>query len=392
MIRIHRLRGHSLEDFDTQWAIQMNDTHPSVGVAELMRLFVDEHGMDWEPAWEITRKSFGFTNHTLLSEAPECWPVELFRKLLPRPLEIIYKINQRFLAQVRATYPGDNSRIARVSLIDETGERRVRMANLAVVGSHSINGVSALHTHLLEEELFRDFYQLWPDRFSIKTNGVTPRRWLLLSNPRLSNLITEHIGPKWIADLEELRKLEAFAGDAEFLGQLRNAQEDVKRDLAAYILRETGIVVDPTSLYDVQVKRIHEYKRQHLNILHILMLFNRITRNPDISIPPRTFIFGGKAAPGYRMAKLIIKLIHSVAQTVNNDPFIGGRLKVVFLPDYNVSLGQRIYPAADLSEQISTAGKEASGTGCMKLAMNGALTIGTQDGANIEISRRSGRR
>ena len=385
MIRIHKLRGRILEDFDTQWAIQMNDTHPSIGVAELMRLFVDVYDMDWEPAWEITRKAFGFTNHTLLSEALERWPIWLFGKLLPRHLEIIYEINRRFLADVRLAYPNDDARAARMSLIDENGERYVRMAHLAVVGSNAVNGVSELHTRLLEEDLFRDFYQLWPERFSNKTNGVTPRRWLLLSNPQLSSLITEHIGPKWPIDLDELRKLEPYADDPRFLRRWNDTREEVKRELASYILEATGIAVDPASMFDIQVKRIHEYKRQHLNVLHILTLYNRLRRDPNLSIPPRTFIFGGKAAPSYRMAKLMIKLIHSVAHVVNNDPGVGDRLKIVFLPDYCVSLGQRIYPAADLSEQISTAGKEASGTGCMKFAMNGALTIGTLDGANIEI-------
>ena len=385
MIRIHKLRGRSLEDFDTQWAIQMNDTHPSIGVAELMRLFVDVYDMDWEPAWEITRKAFGFTNHTLLSEALERWPIWLFGKLLPRHLEIIYEINRRFLSDVRAVYPKDDARAARMSLIDESGERYVRMAHLAVVGSNAVNGVSELHTRLLEEELFHDFYRLWPERFSNKTNGVTPRRWLLLSNPQLSSLITEHIGSKWPTDLKELRKLEPYANDQRFLSRWNETREEVKRDLASYISETTGISVDPASMFDIQVKRIHEYKRQHLNVLHILTLYNRILRNPGLSIPARTFIFGGKAAPSYRMAKLMIKLVHSVADVVNNDSNVAGRLKIVFLPDYSVSLGQRIYPAADLSEQISTAGKEASGTGCMKFAMNGALTIGTLDGANIEI-------
>ncbi len=385
MIRIHKLRGRSLEDFDTQWAVQMNDTHPSIGVAELMRLFVDVYDMDWEPAWEITRKTFGFTNHTLLSEALERWPIWLFGKLLRRHLEIIYEINRRFLADVRTAYPNDDARAARMSLIDENGERYVRMAHLAVVGSNAVNGVSELHTRLLEEELFHDFYQLWPERFSNKTNGITPRRWLLLSNPQLSSLITEHIGSKWPTDLEELRKLEPYADDPQFLRRWNDTREEVKRELASYIFETTGIAVDPASMFDVQVKRIHEYKRQHLNVLHILTLYNRLRRDPGLSIPPRTFIFGGKAAPSYRMAKLTIKLVHSVADAVSNDPSVEGRLKIVFLPDYSVSLGQRIYPAADLSEQISTAGKEASGTGCMKFAMNGALTIGTLDGANIEI-------
>lgn len=385
MIRIHKIRGRSLDDFHTQWAIQMNDTHPSVGVAELMRLLVDVHGMDWEPAWEITRQSFGFTNHTLLSEALERWPLRLFGSLLPRHLEIIFEINRRFLQEVAEKRPGDDAILARVSLIDETGERYVRMAHLAAVGSHAINGVSALHTHLLEQDLFRDFYGLWPDRFSNKTNGVTPRRWLLLSNPRLSSLIAEAIGTGWKSDLNELRKLEAHAEDSAFRERWRATRQTVKAEMAQYIAGALGIEVDPASMFDIQVKRMHEYKRQHLAVLHLLTLYHRLRDNPQLSIAPRTFIFGGKAAPGYRMAKLIIKLIHCVAALVNNDPAIRGLLKVVFLPDYNVSLGQRIYPAADLSEQISTAGKEASGTGCMKFAMNGALTIGTLDGANIEI-------
>ncbi|HEV2275748.1 MAG TPA: glycogen/starch/alpha-glucan phosphorylase [Acidobacteriaceae bacterium] len=390
MIRIHKLRGRSLEDFDTQWAIQMNDTHPSIGVAELMRLFVDVYDMDWEPAWEITRKSFGYTNHTLLSEALERWPIPLFGKLLPRHLEIIYEINRRFLEKVRARYPRDEARVRRVSVIDECGERFVRMAHLAAVGSHAINGVSELHTQLLKEELFPDFYQMWPERFSNKTNGVTPRRWLLLSNPRLSALISEHIGSAWPVDLRELRKLESYAGDPEFLERWNTTRQEVKAELAGYILAKTKIEVDPASMFDIQVKRIHEYKRQHLNVLHILTLYRRLRQNPQMAVPPRTFIFGGKAAPSYKLAKLIIKLIHSVAEVVNNDPAIGGRIKVVFLPDYNVSVGQKIYPAADLSEQISTAGKEASGTGCMKFAMNGALTIGTLDGANVEIREEVG--
>ncbi len=385
MIRIHKIRGRKIEDFHTQWAIQMNDTHPSVGVAELMRLLVDVHGMDWEPAWEITCDSFGFTNHTLLSEALERWPLRLFGRLLPRHLEIIFEINRRFLQDVAAQYPGDGAKLARVSLIDETGERYVRMAHLAAVGSHAINGVSALHTHLLEQDLFRDFYGLWPERFSNKTNGVTPRRWLLLSNPRLSALIEEAIGSGWKSDLNELRQLAGHAEDPAFRERWRATRQAVKTDLAQYISGALGLEVDPASMFDIQVKRMHEYKRQHLAVLHLITLYHRLRDNPQLSIPPRTFIFGGKAAPGYRMAKLIIKLIHSVAALVNNDPAIRGLLKVVFLPDYNVTLGQRIYPAADLSEQISTAGKEASGTGCMKFALNGAVTIGTLDGANIEI-------
>jgi glycogen phosphorylase len=390
IIQLHFEQGSELEDFDKEWAIQLNDTHPSIGVAELMRLLVDEHGMDWEPAWEITRNTLGYTNHTLLPEALERWPLPLFAGLLPRHLEIIYEINRRFLDEVRARYPGDEARVARVSLIDESGERYVRMAHLASVGSHAINGVAALHTQLLKRDVLRDFYEMYPQRFSNKTNGITPRRWLLLSNPRLANLITERIGSTWVAHLDERRKLELYADDSVFRQEWRRAQEETKGELASYILGKIGISVDPKSMFDIQVKRLHEYKRQHLNVLHIVTLYNRIKKKPHAEVTPRTFIFGGKAAPGYFTAKLIIKLIHSVAEVVNNDPEVRGRLKVVFLPDYNVSLGQKVYPAADLSEQISTAGKEASGTGNMKFAMNGALTIGTLDGANIEIREEVG--
>ena len=390
MIRIHKLRTPSLDNFDKQWAIQLNDTHPSIGVAELMRLLIDEHDMDWEAAWEITCSSFGYTNHTLMREALERWPLWLFGAMLPRHLEIIFEINRRFLDNVRVQFPGQDARIERMSLIDESGERYVRMANLATVGSHAVNGVSALHTKLLKQNLLRDFYEMWPERFSNKTNGVTPRRWLLLSNPRLSKLITDAIGSTWPTDLEQLHKLEPHAKDRAFQQEWAKALEASKSELAAYITATSGIMVDPKSMFDIQVKRIHEYKRQHLNVLHILTLYYHIKKNPHGEWAPRTVIFGGKAAPSYVMAKLIIKLIHSVAQLVNHDADVAGRLKVVFLPDYNVSLGQKIYPAADLSEQISTAGKEASGTGCMKFAMNGALTIGTLDGANIEIRDRVG--
>jgi starch phosphorylase len=385
MLRLHLARGRRVEEFDQQWAVQMNDTHPSIAVAELMRLFVDEHGMAWEPAWEITRKTLGFTNHTVLPEALERWPLSLFGSLLPRHLEIIYEINRRFLDEVGAKYPGDTERVRRMSIIDESAGKFVRMANLATVGSHAVNGVAALHTELLERYVLHDFYEMYPERFSNKTNGVTPRRWILQSNPSQSNLLTSCIGAGWITNLSELRKLEKCSNDEGFRKDWREAQESSKRDLALYIKHKTGIVINPKSMIDAQVKRIHEYKRQHLNVLHIITLFHRIKRNPNLEITPRTFLFGGKAAPGYFMAKLIIKLINSVGDVVNNDPDVRDRLKVVFLPDYNVSMGQVVYAAADLSEQISTAGKEASGTGNMKFAMNGALTIGTLDGANIEI-------
>ncbi|MCX7595380.1 MAG: glycogen/starch/alpha-glucan phosphorylase [Fischerella sp.] len=390
MIRIHLERGNSLETFHEKFAVQLNDTHPAIGVAELMRLLVDEHHIDWDRAWDITQKTFGYTNHTLLPEALEKWSIHLFGSILPRHLEIIYEINRRFLDQVRLKYPHDVAKIARLSLIDETGDRYVRMANLACVGSHAINGVAALHTELLKQTVLRDFYELSPEKFSNKTNGVTPRRWIVLSNPGLTGLISSKIGDNWIKHLEDLRQLERFVEDVDFRQQWRQIKLETKRNLAKYIQKKTGIVVNPESLFDIQVKRIHEYKRQHLNVLHIITLYNRIKHNPDCEIVPRTFIFGGKAAPGYYMAKLIVKFINSVAEVVNTDPDIRDRLKVVFLPDYNVTLGQRVYPAADLSEQISTAGLEASGTGNMKFSMNGALTIGTLDGANVEIRQEVG--
>jgi starch phosphorylase len=390
MIRLHLAEQPSLDNFHEHFAIQLNDTHPAISVAELMRLLVDKHFFDWDKAWNITQKSLGYTNHTLLPEALEKWPLSLFGSLLPRHLEIIYEINQRFLDEVRIRYPGDGDKLARLSLIDESGEKYVRMAHLACVGSHAINGVAALHSELLKETILKDFYELWPEKFSNKTNGVTPRRWLLLSNPRLSQLITEKIGENWVKNLYELKQLEFFAEDSHFQARWQDIKKAIKQDLAAYIKLNNDLVVDPDSLFDVQVKRIHEYKRQHLSVLHIISLYLRLKNNPNLEIPPRTFIFGGKAAPGYVMAKLIIKLINAVAEVVNRDPAISDRLKVVFLNNYNVKLGQRVYPAADLSEQISTAGKEASGTGNMKFSMNGALTIGTLDGANVEIRQEVG--
>ena len=390
MIRIHLWRGDSFDNFHEKFAAQLNDTHPAIAVAELMRLLVDEHNLDWDRAWNITQKTLGYTNHTLLPEALEKWSLGLFSFLLPRHLEIIYEINQRWLDRVRIKYPSNNEKLASLSLIDESGEKYVRMAHLACVGSHAINGVAALHSELLKETILKDFYELFPEKFSNKTNGVTPRRWMVMSNPRLSQLITERIGDRWIVHLEELKQLEPLADNAEFRQQWRETKLAIKQELADYARQKTGIIVNPNSLFDVQVKRIHEYKRQHLNVLHIITLYNRLKQNPNLDITPRTFFFGGKAAPGYYMAKLIIKLINSVGEVVNNDPDIGDRLKVVFLPDYNVTLGQRVYPAADLSEQISTAGKEASGTGNMKFSLNGALTIGTLDGANVEIREEVG--
>ncbi|MCS7293717.1 MAG: glycogen/starch/alpha-glucan phosphorylase [Gloeomargarita sp. SKYBB_i_bin120] len=390
MFRILKGQGIPVTDFHKKFAIQLNDTHPAIAVAELMRLLVDEHHLDWDTAWDITTQSCAYTNHTLLPEALERWPLDMFASLLPRHLEIIYEINRRFLDLVRERFPGDLGKVQRMSLIDESGERYVRMANLATVGSKAVNGVAALHTELLKQTVLKDFYDLWPEKFQNKTNGVTPRRWLLLSNLRLSRLIASRIGKDWVTHYEQLRQLEAHVDDPQFRQEWRDCKRAIKAELVDFIRERTGVVVDPDSMFDVQIKRIHEYKRQHLQALHIVALYNRLKRNPGLEIPPRTFIFGGKAAPGYFMAKLIIKLINSIAEVVNHDPDIQGRIQVVFLPDYNVKLAQRVFPAADLSEQISTAGKEASGTGNMKFALNGAVTIGTLDGANIEIRERVG--
>lgn len=386
MIRLLKVSGRSIDDFHLYWAAQLNDTHPSIAVAELMRLLIDVHMIDWDRAWSITEQTCGYTNHTLLSEALEKWPVSLFEQLLPRHLEIIYEINRRFLDEVRRRQPGDDDLARRLSLVDETGRRYVRMAHLAAVGSHKINGVAALHTELLKQTVLGDFYRVAPDKFLNVTNGVTPRRWMVLSNPKLTALISRHIGTRWIANLEaELGRLEPLAADAGFQQDWQTVKLDNKRVLAAIVKDRTGVVVDPQSLFDIQVKRLHEYKRQHLNVLYLVTLYDRLRRQADAAATPRTVVFGGKAAPGYRMAKLIIKLINSVANVINNDPKVSPLLKVVFYPDFNVKNAQPVYPAADLSEQISTAGKEASGTGNMKFAMNGALTIGTLDGANVEI-------
>jgi starch phosphorylase len=390
MIRIHLRRGQDLRNFHQAFAVQLNDTHPSIGIAELMRLLIDEHQMDWDAAWNITERTFAYTNHTLLPEALEKWSLALFAGLLPRHLEIIYEINRRFLETVRLKYGHDLARVSRMSLIDESGEKYVRMAYLASVGSHAINGVAQLHSELLKETTLRDFYELWPEKFLNVTNGVTPRRFVVLSNPRLSSLLSEKIGDGWIKDLDQLRKLEPFADDPDFRSECQKIKQANKQALAAYIQKETGISVNPETLFDIQVKRLHEYKRQHLNLLNIITAYDRIKRHPDMEMVPRTFIFGGKAAPGYFMAKLIIKLINAVGEVVNKDPDARERLKVVFLPDYNVKQAHLIYPAADLSEQISTAGYEASGTSNMKFAMNGALTIGTLDGANVEIRQEAG--
>ncbi|MGE3850048.1 MAG: glycogen/starch/alpha-glucan phosphorylase, partial [Gammaproteobacteria bacterium] len=390
MLRIIEVQQIPPARFHEKFAIQLNDTHPSIAVAELMRLLVDELAMDWEAAWDITRKSFGYTNHTLLPEALERWPLALFGRLLPRHLEIIYEINARFLDQVRIHFFGDEGRIARLSLIDEAGERYVRMAHLAAVGSHAINGVAALHTELLKADVLKDFHDLMPHKFSNKTNGVTPRRWLVLANPALAGAITRRIGEDWVRDLDQLRRLEPLVEDSDFRSEWRAIKRANKATLAGLIKERTGALVNPDAIFDVQVKRIHEYKRQHLSILHVIGLYHRLKTQARLDIEPRVFVFGGKAAPGYHMAKLIIRLITAVAEFVNRDPSVRDLLKVVFLPNFNVSNGQRIYPAADLSEQVSTAGKEASGTGNMKFQMNGALTIGTMDGANIEIREEVG--
>jgi starch phosphorylase len=391
MIRIHLSLDSDLDNFQHKFAAQLNDTHPAIAVPELMRLLMDEHGLDWGRAWNITRNTFAFTNHTLLPEALEVWPIDLLGRLLPRHMEIIFEINSRFLDEVRVQYPDDGERIARLSIIDEGSRQAVRMAHLATVGSFAVNGVAALHTELLKSTVMQDFHSLWPEKFHNVTNGVTPRRFLRLSNPDLSSLITARTGSDhWIRNLEDLRRLEPYADDTAFQQEWRAVKLANKRKLSDDIKSLTGIKVDPESLFDIQVKRIHEYKRQHLNALHIVTLYNRIKQNPNISLTPRSFIFGGKAAPGYSMAKLIIKLINSIAEVVNSDPQVNRYLRVAFFPNFNVKNAHDIFPAADLSEQISLAGKEASGTGNMKFSMNGALTIGTLDGANVEIREEVG--
>ncbi len=390
MIRVHLFLGRRLEEFHEKWAVQLNDTHPAIAIAELMRLLIDEHQLDWDTAWHVTKNTCAYTNHTLLPEALEKWPVEMFQSLLPRHLEIIYELNHRFLKEVRERFGDDAWRLERMSIIDESGKRYIRMAHLATVGSHSVNGVAQLHSDLLKQTVLRDFAEMWPEKFKNVTNGVTPRRFVAIANPPLAELITKHVGDEWLYDLNQLRNLEPLAEDAAFQKKWQQVKLTAKEKLAEQIRQRTGQIVDPKSLFDIQVKRIHEYKRQHLNVLHIISLYNRIKRNPAETIVPRTFIFGGKAAPGYYMAKLIIRLITGVGEVVNNDPDVNGRLKVVFFPDFNVKHAEPIYPAADLSEQISLAGKEASGTGNMKFSMNGALTIGTLDGANVEIREEVG--
>ncbi len=371
-------------------AIQLNDTHPSIAIAELMRILIDKHRLEWDKAWDLTTRTFAYTNHTLLPEALETWPVFLFERVLPRHLLIIYEINQRFLRSVTHWRPGDSDLLKRMSIIGEDGGKRVRMAHLAIIGSHKVNGVAALHTDLMRQTIFADFYAFDPRKFINITNGITPRRWLNQSNPGLTQLITSRIGSDWTADLFRLRKLAPLATDAEFRAQFRDVKRANKEKLARVVKERLGLVLNINSLFDVQIKRIHEYKRQLLNVLHIVTLYNRIRANPGGDFVARTVIFGGKAAPGYYLAKLTIRLINDIADIVNNDPAVGNRLKVVFIPNYDVSTAGDIIPAADLSQQISTAGTEASGTGNMKLALNGALTIGTLDGANIEIREEVG--
>ncbi len=382
--------GVTAEQLPDRVAVQLNDTHPSIAVAELMRLLIDERDFGWDDAWRITVATLAYTNHTLLPEALETWPLEMFARFLPRHLEIIYEINRRFLDEVRARFPGDVGRIRRMSLIGEDGARSVRMAHLACVGSHAVNGVAAMHSELVKTTILKDFYEMWPERFTNMTNGVTPRRFMGLANPGLRTLLDETIGEGWMVDLDRLRELEPYADEPAFQRRWVAVKRQNKARLSDYVAARTGTELDPDWMFDVQVKRIHEYKRQHLNVLHIITLYHRLKRNPDLDIAPRAFVFGGKAAPGYFIAKRIIKLINSVAETVNNDPEVNQRLKVAFVPNFNVQNAQLIYPAADLSEQISTAGKEASGTGNMKFMMNGALTIGTLDGANVEMREEVG--
>ncbi len=391
IIRRYKNEHKDFGEFPDQVAIQLNDTHPAISIAELVRTLVDLENLPWEAAWDITVKTYGYTNHTVLPEALERWPVDLMAKVLPRHLEIIYEINRRFLEELALLHPGDLDMVRELSIIEEGPSKKVRMANLAIVGSHSVNGVAALHSDILKATLFKDFNRIWPGKFNNKTNGITQRRWLKLCNPGLASLIDENIGDAWTVDLFELKKLAALSNDAGFQKKWSGIKKANKEFLAAYILRRNNIVINPDSMFDIQVKRLHEYKRQLLNVLHVITLYNRIKDNPGKDVVPRTVIFAGKAAPGYHMAKLIIKLINSIGERVNADPQVGEKLKVVFLRNYAVSNAEKIIPAADLSEQISTAGTEASGTGNMKFALNGALTIGTLDGANVEIMEEVGR-
>ncbi len=390
ILRRYKLQRTTFDEFPEKVAIQLNDTHPAIAVAELMRVLVDLERLGWEKAWSITTRTIAYTNHTLLAEALERWPESLFRRLLPRHLEIIHEINRRFLQEVHVYAKGDEAVLRRMSIIEEGPDKQVRMAHLAVVGSHSVNGVARLHSKLLREEVLADFASLWPERFNNKTNGVTPRRWIQGANPSLARAITSRVGEGWVTDLDRLEELATFADDVGFRDELRAIKRANKRRLADYVIKELGVAIDPESMFDTHIKRIHLYKRQLLNALHITSLYWQLKDDPQLDVLPRTFFFAGKAAPGYWLAKLVIKLIGDLSAVINADPAMKGRLKVVFLPNYNVTLAERMIPATELSEQISMAGKEASGTGNMKFAMNGALTIGTLDGANIEIRERVG--
>ena len=390
ILRRYKMVNDNWDALPDKVFIHLNDTHPTLVIPELMRILIDHEGLDWDKAWDLTRRSTGYTNHTILQEALEKWPVPMMQKLLPRHLQIIYEINGRFLQQISSQYPGDVKKLQRMSLIDENGERYVRMANLCLVGTSSVNGVAELHTEILKRDLFKDFYELWPEKFHNVTNGITPRRWLLKANPYLSQLITESIGEKWITETEDLVKLEKFKNDKNFLDALAKIKRSNKGMLADYAKRELGIILNPHAIFDVQVKRLHEYKRQLLLALYIIIFYNRLLKDPKFDPMPRQFIFAAKAAPGYYMAKLIIRLIHGIAGVVNNNPKTRDKLQVAFLPDYRVSLAEKIMPASEVSEQISLAGMEASGTGNMKFMMNGALTLGTFDGANVEINQQVG--
>jgi glycogen phosphorylase len=390
LVRRFRRVNENWQVFADKAAIQLNDTHPAMAIPELMRILLDQAHLGWDDAWDVTTRSMGYTNHTLLPEALEKWPAAWLEMIVPRQLEIICEINRRLLDEARSSYPGDEERIQRISLVEEGTERKIRMANLAIVGSHSTNGVAAIHSDLLRRTTVSDLAQMYPDRFNNKTNGVTPRRWLLLSNPGLSRAITEAIGDGWITDLDQLHRLRLLAEDKSFQDTFRRTRREAKFHFADWLRWKSGQAVDPDTIFDCQIKRIHEYKRQLLNVLRIVGLYIRLRANPELDVRPRTFFFAGKAAPAYRLAKLIIKLINSLADTIDNDPVVRGRLKVVFLPDYCVSLAERLIPAADVSQQISTAGYEASGTGNMKFMMNGALTVGTRDGATIEMAEKAG--
>jgi len=390
LVRRFRRTNADWNTFPEKVAVQLNDTHPTMAIPELMRILLDDEHLGWNEAWDITQRTFAYTNHTLLPEALEKWPLAWFEILLPRHLEIIFEINRRLLHSVGIQFPGDEGRIQRVSLVDESGGRKIRMANLAIVGSHSTNGVAAIHSELLRTTTVKDLAEIFPERFSNKTNGVTPRRWLLLSNPSLSRTITEAIGDGWITDLSQLRRLQPLAGDSSFQAGFRGAKREAKLKFADWLKSTSGVSVDPDTIFDSQIKRIHEYKRQLLNALRIVVVYNRLRQNPNLEIGPRTFLFAGKAAPAYQLAKLIIKFINNLAGTIDGDPAVRGRLKVVFLPEYSASLAERLIPACDVSNQISTAGYEASGTSNMKFMMNGALTVGTHDGATIEMAEEAG--